>query len=102
MVHSQGLRDGGKGFWEILFGNASIDALRSLDEEAAQRYLRSATGGFVRRNLFDGTTGILNLLVGECGFSKAMASYASSSRAETSHSTNKNYRIWLTLPPLMT
>lgn len=68
MVHSQEDYEMAVKASEILFGNASIDALRSLDEETLLSVFEGVPQATVRRGLFDGTTGILNLLVGECGF----------------------------------
>lgn len=56
---------------EILFGNATKETLSSIDEETFLSVFDGVPSADVDKSAFDGTTGLLDLLVSKCGFFKS-------------------------------
>ena len=71
MVHSREDYDTAVRASEILFGNATKETLSSIDEETFLSVFDGVPMAEVSKSDFDGTTGLLDLLVSKCGFFKS-------------------------------
>ena len=71
MVHSREDYDTAVRASEILFGNATKETLSSVDEETFLSVFDGVPMAEVSKSDFDGTTGLLDLLVSKCGFFKS-------------------------------
>lgn len=71
MVHSREDYDTAVRASEILFGNATKETLSSIDEETFLSVFDGVPMAEVSKSDFDGSTGLLDLLVSKCGFFKS-------------------------------
>lgn len=71
MVHSREDYDTAVRASEILFGNATKETLSSIDEETFLSVFDGVPMAEVLKSDFDGSTGLLDLLVSKCGFFKS-------------------------------
>lgn len=71
MVHSREDYDTAVRASEILFGNATKETLSSIDEETFLSVFDGVPMAEVSKSDFEGTTGLLDLLVSKCGFFKS-------------------------------
>lgn len=71
MVHSREDYDTAVRASEILFGNATKETLSSIDEETFLSVFDGVPRAEVSKSDFDGSTGLLDLLVSKCGFFKS-------------------------------
>ena len=71
MVHSREDYDTAVRASEILFGNATKETLSSIDEETFLSVFDGVPMAEVAKSDFDGSTGLLDLLVSKCGFFKS-------------------------------
>ena len=71
MVHSREDYNTAVRASEILFGNATKETLSSIDEETFLSVFDGVPMAEVSKSDFDGTTGLLDLLVSKCGFFKS-------------------------------
>lgn len=71
MVHSREDYDTAVRASEILFGNATKETLSSIDEEIFLSVFDGVPMAEVSKSDFDGSTGLLDLLVSKCGFFKS-------------------------------
>ena len=71
MVHSREDYDPAVRASEILFGNATKETLSSIDEETFLSVFDGVPMAEVSKSDFDGSTGLLDLLVSKCGFFKS-------------------------------
>ena len=71
MVHSREDYDTAVRASEILFGNATKEPLSSIDEETFLSVFDGVPMAEVSKSDFDGSTGLLDLLVSKCGFFKS-------------------------------
>lgn len=71
MVHSREDYDTAVRASEILFGNATKETLSSIDEETFLSVFDGVPMAEVSKSDFDGTTGLLDLLVSKCEFFKS-------------------------------
>ena len=71
MVHSREDYDTAVLASEILFGNATKETLSSIDEETFLSVFDGVPMAEVSKSDFDGSTGLLDLLVSKCGFFKS-------------------------------